>query len=257
MKAEERHELKENELVRWLIGLPQWARENTKTIVLVGGIIAAIIIGYGWYYYERNVAYVSRRLDLSERVNQLYSAKQQAAREGSIGKDMSFALMQAADRLGQFAADTQDKGMAALAYIKRGEALRASLHYRPQQLTSEQIAPQIELARESYNRALELASGDPTLTALARYGLGLCAEELEQYDVAADLYTKIIQDANLDGTVGQASARFRLSTFEDYKGKVVFRRLSPAKADANAVLTPADTNTPLPSQSSGDVNAAR
>ncbi|MDH7599405.1 MAG: hypothetical protein QHH07_07190 [Sedimentisphaerales bacterium] len=259
MKAEERHHLKDNELVQWLIGLPQWARENSRTILIVGGLLILAVAAYGWYYYERDLAPTRTRIDFSERVNQLYNAKQQAAREGATGKDLSFLLSQAADRLGQFAAGTDDRHIAALAYIKQGEAIRASLHSKPQQLATEQIAPQIELARQSYNKALALASGDPTLMALAKYGLGLCSEELGQYDQAGQLYLQIAQDPNLNGTVGQAAARYRLATFQDYTSKVVFRRLASSPSDANKPSAPADANTvPTiipPAQATVDANA--
>lgn len=255
MKAEERHELKDNELAQWLRQLPEWARQNTRQIVLICGIIAAAVIIYGWYYYEKNIAYVSRRQAFSEQIMQLNANKRQAATEGTKAKDLSFMLAQSGDTLGQLASRAKDKDMAALAYVKRGEALRASVHYKPTQFTQD-MASQIQLARDSYRRAIELASENPTIPALAMYGLGLCAEELQDYQVAEQTYKQIVADPNLAGTVGQAAAEYRLRTFKDYTAKVVFRRIPPkAIPDVNALAQPpADQQVGQSTQIPSDAN---
>lgn len=250
MKAEERHELKDNELAQWLGQLPQWARQNTRQIVLICGIIAAAAIIYGWYYYEKNIAYVRRRQAFSEQIMQLNANKRQAATEGTKAKDLSFMLTQSADTFGQLASKAKDKDMAALAYVKRGEALRASVHYKPTQFTQD-MASQIQLARDSYSRAVELAPANPTILALAKYGLGLCAEELRDYQATEQVYRQIVADPNLAGTVGQAAAEFRLRTFKDYTSEVVFRRIPPkAIPDVSALGQPPvqqpDQSTQIP-----------
>ena len=55
MKSEHRHELKTNELAEWIAHLPQWTRENLRTIIYVS-VVAVLVIGSSfWYWRKRNV----------------------------------------------------------------------------------------------------------------------------------------------------------------------------------------------------------
>ncbi|MBA7624503.1 hypothetical protein ES703_31912 [subsurface metagenome] len=44
MKSKHRHDLKTNELAEWIGNLPQWARENHRTIIYVS-VVAVLVIG--------------------------------------------------------------------------------------------------------------------------------------------------------------------------------------------------------------------
>jgi hypothetical protein len=223
MKSDHRHELKSNELAHWISEFPEWAKANSRMIIAVGAIVVAVALVYGWILYDRNVLGVNRRVKLSELSSQLYANKRQAARSAAEGKDASLLLLEAGNRLVQFAESTGDPTMASLAYLKHAEALRSELHYRATAVLPEDIAKQIEKAKASYQKALDKAGTQVSLKAAAQYGLGLCAEELSDQAQARQIYQQIVSDAGLKGTVAQAAARHRLDTMADYAGSVAFR----------------------------------
>jgi len=258
MKSDHRHELKSNELAQWVEEFPEWARANSRGILVGGVIVVAVALVYAWVLYDRNVRVVNRRVKLSELTSQLYVNKRQAARSAADGKDLSFVLLESSNRLAQFADSTGDATMAALTYLKRAEAIRSELHYRSGQVSSDDIAKQIEQARASYHQALDKAGSQASLKAAAQYGLGLCAEELSDQAQAREIYQQIVSDASLKGTVAQAEARYRLEAMADYAGPVVFRP-APEPAPAPAAVTPdsnalpAEANKPAPVQTVGPV----
>ncbi|MBP8303994.1 MAG: hypothetical protein KBE04_07705 [Phycisphaerae bacterium] len=242
MKSDHRHELKSNELAQWIADLPEWARQNSRTILITCGVVVALVLAYAWYHYEKNVASVNRRVQFSEMANQLYAHKRQAAQGGTQGQDLAFTLLQSADSLGQFAGKSRDRAASALAHLKRAEAIRAELHYRPAP-TPDQVARQVELAKTSYQQALDKAGDQVSLRAAAQYGLGLCAEETGDQAQARQIYQQIVADARLKGTVAQAAAGYRLKTMDDYTGSVVFRPgPEPVSQPAPAVIAPAGPN---------------
>lgn len=223
MKSDHRHDLKSNELANWVAEFPEWAKANSRTIIAGCAIVAAVALVYGWILYDRNVLSVNRRVKLSELSSQLYVDKRQAARSAAQGKDDSLRLLEAANRLGQFADGAGDPTMAALAYLKHAEALRSELHYRAAAVLPEEIAKQIEKAKASYQKALDKAGSQVSIKAAAQYGLGLCSEELSDQAHAREIYQQIVADASLKGTVGQTAATRRLETMADYARPVVFK----------------------------------
>jgi hypothetical protein len=141
--------------------------------------------------------------------------------------------------------------MAALALIKRAEALRMELHYRPGAVTQQELTTQISQAEAAYTEAIRKSSADQSLIATAELGLGLCAEELGNFDKAKQIYQDIVANKNLKGVVALASAEYRLKTMDDYRQKIVFKPAPPAAASATQTstatqpriqITPADPN---------------
>jgi len=252
MKSDHRHELKTNELAQWVAEFPEWARANSRTIIAGSAIVVAVALVYAWYLYDRNYLSINRRVKLSELTGQLYANKRQAVRSGTEGKDQSFLLLQSADHLTQFAESTGDQTMAGLAYIKRAEAIRSELHYRPNQVSTDDRAKQIELARASYRLALDKAGTQASLKAAAQYGLGLCAEELSDLAQARQIYQQIVADTGLKGTMAEVAARYRLATLADYAGPIVFRP-APEPVPTPIAVAPNSNALPasLPGQAAG------
>jgi hypothetical protein len=107
-------------------------------------------------------------------------------------------------------------------------------------------------AMGAYRQALEKASPDRSLMAIAKFGLGLCEEELGNFDQAEPIYREVADDPLFEGTVAAAQARLRLDTMADYKTKVVFKlapipKRRPAELPPTLPLRPADMNLPVPS----------
>ncbi len=259
MKSEHRHELKTNELAEWLGNLPQWTKENLVTIISVAVLIVVLAGVYMWRGYNKNVVRVRERTEFTRLLNQVAAARIQIvqAREGVT--DLTFRLLEAAGPLEAFAQSTKNDRMAALALIRRAQALRAELHYGTQE--QQYVVDQIGKAKTSYTQALERSTDNNPFAAAAEFGLGLCEEELGNFEQAQQMYRDIAANANYEGTVVLAQARRRLKTMADYKEKIAFKpnpnpkpaaatqptinvQPSSARMPAN-IIRPFDFNRPL------------
>jgi tetratricopeptide (TPR) repeat protein len=241
MKSEHRHELKTNELADWLGHLPQWTKENLTSILIVLAIIIAVVFFFAWNSYKQKIA-EQEKLEFTTLLNQLSSSKMQVLNAQQDGRDLSFILLQPANNLATFAQNTKNDRMAALALIKRAEALRMELHYRPGTVSQQELTTQISLAEAAYTEAIRKSAADQSLIATAELGLGLCAEELGNFDKAKQIYKDIVANKNLKGVVALASAEYRLKTMDDYKQKIVFKPAPPtAPSNAQSKTTPVAT----------------
>ncbi|MBN1359448.1 MAG: hypothetical protein JW993_02600 [Sedimentisphaerales bacterium] len=227
MKADHRHELKTNELAEWIGNLPQWAQENRTTLMAVGAVVVVALGVYFVRFYRRDSALERQQVHLTNLVTQLPNELERVAAGLAQGSDQSMSLVPLARDLGDFAENTPNREMAAVALIKRAEALRAELHYRLEGASREEIARQIASAQQSYREALERAGSVPALAAAAQFGLGLCEEELGNFEQAREIYTRVANEKDYSGTTAQAAAAHRLTTMDDYRTIVVFKPAPP------------------------------
>lgn len=252
MKSEHRHELKTNELAEWLSNLPQWTKENLTIIIVVLAVVVAASAFYVRYRYSKS-AVVQEQLEFSNLLNQLSASKMQVLSAQAQGRDLSFILLQPANSLGTFAQNAKSDQMAALALIKQAEALRTELHYRPGTVSEQDVTAQINQAKAAYTEAIQNRlrwASNPSLTAAAEFGLGLCEEELGNFEKAQQIYQIIAANPDFEGTVANAAAKHRLETMADYKQKVIFKPAPapPVATKPKIQIRPVDAN--LPSTSS-------
>ena len=249
MKSEHRHELKTNELAEWLINFPQWAKENIRMIIYVSVVAVLVVVVAYWKWYSKNVESVRKQINLTNAIAQLPKGKKQIIQVQQTQEgDISYMLLRPANTLELLAQQAKDGQMAALALIKRAEALRTELHYRLGTVNKQDMIAQTNLAKTSYAEAVEKATTNPSLMAKARLGLGLCEEELGNFEEAEQIYSNIITDASLEGTTAVAAAKQRLDTMADYQQKIAFKpppKPTPAESIPPQVqLTTPDTNMP-------------
>ncbi len=237
MKAEHRHELKTNELAEWLINFPQWAKENAKMIIYLSVLVVVFAGLYFWKVYEKRVISDREQLDFTNFISQISQGKTQIIQAQAQGVDTSYTLIQAADNLKNIAQDTKNEQMAAMALIKEGDMLRMEMHYRLGTMSAEDIVAQTNRAKDCYTKALEKSSTNPSLTATAKFGLGLCEEDLGNFEQARQIYSEITEDPGFESTVAAAEAKMRLLTMADYQSKVVFKP-SPIKQTPAALTQP-------------------
>lgn len=236
MKSEHRHQLKTNELAEWIGNFPQWARENLRMIIGVS-VVAILVIASGTYYwYRKNVEQVRKQLEFAGLITKLSQSKTQILQANARGIDYSFILLQSADDLRTLARNANDDQMAAFALIKRAEALRAELHYRAGTISKQDLTSQINRAKTSYTEALEKCSSNPSLAAAAKFGLGLCEEEVGNFEEAAQIYRDIAANPDFEGTTAVVQAKQRLDTMADYQRKVVFK--APQKPTPTEIKQP-------------------
>jgi tetratricopeptide (TPR) repeat protein len=237
MKAKHRHELKTNELAEWIANMPQWASANLKWIVIVLAVAVGAAGALYYFRYQRNVVSMREELRFTELTSRRPTQDKTTIMFAlNQGRDAAYVLLQLALDLETFAKGTEDDDMAALALIKRGEALRAELHYRRESVGQQEIAEQIGRARKSYNDALARSPSDLLVRGMANFGIGLCEEELGNFDEAKRIYSSIAENPELDGTVIVPQARLRAETMPDYSKPVVFK--------AAPVVPPSRTTTP-------------
>ncbi len=245
MKPAHRHEMKTNELAEWLSNLPQWAKKNLRVIIYVSVVIVLAGGSYFWNRYQKNVVSVKKQLHLTSLISQLAQGKTKILNDHIRGLDTSYMLMKVADSLQAAAQNANNNQMAAFALIKRAEALRAELHYRLEKANTQDITAQINRARESYVKAIEKAAAYPPLAAAAKFGLGLCEEELGNFETAQQIYYEITTDPNLEGTVAAVQTKQRLNEIADYRQEIVFSK-PPVPQNIETIL-PQLTTTPVDS----------
>jgi len=222
MRPEHRHELKTNELAEWLVNLPQWAKENAKSLICVTALIATVAGFYAWRAYQKNVVIVNKQLELTSLINEITNTKPTIIKAQAKGFDTSYNLLTIADKLKAFAGKTKNRQMSALALIKAGDAIRTELHYRAGAPSQQDITGQITKAATCYTDALTKTSQNPSLTASAKFGLGLCAEEIGNYRQAEQIYRNITEADDFKSTVAAAQAKLRLEALADYQKKITF-----------------------------------
>ena len=178
---------------------------------------------YIWNSYGKNLSTTRTQLSLTQFASELSQAKMRLLEAQSQGEDRSYLLLQNSDRLQEIAREAKNDYLAAFALIKSAETLRMELHYRLGEVPQQDVVMQIGRAKDIYNQALVKAGADPSYAASAKFGLGLCEEELGNFDQAKQIYQGIIMDSSLEGTLAAAQAKQRLNTMADYRTKVVFK----------------------------------
>ncbi|MEJ2701070.1 MAG: hypothetical protein P8Z79_01365 [Sedimentisphaerales bacterium] len=244
MKSDHRHELKTNELADWLSHLPEWTKDNLATIIMVCVVILIGIGIYAWRVYNYNVVRVQQKAEFTSLINQLEGAKMQILQAQKQGRDQSFMLLQPAKSLQAFAQSTKNDRMAALALIKRGEALRGEVLYG--NVEQEYFASQTNEAKNSYTEALQRCPDVPSLAAAAKFGLGLCEEDLGNFEPARKIYQEITGNTDFSATVAFVEARRRLATMTDYEKEVVFGPAPPKPATQAKPPTPVQPSDIIP-----------
>ena len=236
MKAEHRHELKTNELAEWLRNIPLWAKANYTLLIYIA-VVAVLVIGAAFYHWgiaQRRVQ--AQRINFTNQIMAFDRNLADVIQASAQGQDMSYTLLETVDELDRIAQAADSDDMAAWALVKRGQALRSELLYRPGTVQQEHLEDQLNRAIESYERALR-RSDSKTVTAAAKLGIGLSYEELGQFDRAREYYEQIVGDDALSATIAFANAKTRLELMDNYTEQVVLA-VDPAPAEPMEVDPP-------------------
>jgi len=249
MRSDHRHELKTNELADWIMHFPDWAKENRTSLIGAAAVILVALLIYFLSFHRQNVVSARNQVRLTNLVAQVPQQMNRVANAAMQNSDESYTLLPTAQDLLDFAQKSSNNDMAALALIQRGAALRAELHYRLTEASHDDVVKAIGLAQASYQQALDRKPSSPALAAAAQYGLGLCEEELGNFDKAAQIYREVAQKADYAGTTAQAEAAYRLKIMDDYKTAVVFQPAPPKPAQAptpTVQIKPGDAKASAP-----------
>ena len=257
MDAQHRHDLKTNELADWLTQTPEFLKKNASTLIGAALILVGIIT-WPMFTRMRQASDISKAVAVTESIQNLerdiYGVIQAAEKDTEARQLAIGALVVNANALLEQAAKIDNPDLAALAQIKAAQALRTELHVRAERIGVDEVHTRIGQAQDAYNKALTSAT-TPTLKAMAKLGLGLCAEELGQRDAAAAIYKEIIAAPEFAATVFPTQAQQRLTSLDDNLETFVFAPAPAAAptADAAPMIEPMPTPPALPE---GVINAA-
>ncbi len=222
MKTERRRELATNELADWIVHFPQWLKEN-RTSIIVGAIIVVGLSAYIIFFYSRQgVVWEEKQAMTTALLEQLTWQKETVLSGRVQGLGVSDIFLNTAGNLGVAAAEAENPRLSALAMIKRAQALRTELHYRPKIAEADVQKYQFEQAKSIYEQALGKAKGEPEIASMAEYGIGLCLEDMGDFEGAKKLYEKVADSAEYRGSSFAARAKFRAKILSDYKEKAFF-----------------------------------
>jgi hypothetical protein len=251
MKTQHRHELKTNELAEWLVNFPKWVKENRTTIISLT-LLTVVVAGlYIYTRYQKDVVTAQKQTQLTALITQASRLRIQILKAQIQGYDLSANLIRIADDLEAVSREAKNECMTALALIKRAQSLRTELHYRLGDISETGITQQLDKAKASYNLAIVKAVSNTSLMAAAKYGLGLCEEELGNFKRSEEIYNSIVADENFSATAAAEQAKLRLKIMPDYRKKLVF---APAPKPEEAKIlapeiglrVPAEAPLPLP-----------
>jgi tetratricopeptide (TPR) repeat protein len=176
-----------------------------------------------WNTYQKKVVSVNEKIRLTRLLSELYQNRLAIIEQQGQGVDMSYMILQTANRLNDFAQTAGKPDIASLALIKYADAIRMELHYRMGGTDNQTVSSQIAKAKTAYQQAAEKASDNASLRATATFGLGLCEEELQNFDKAKEIYKQIVDEPEFETTIAKASAQHRLKIMDDYRQMVAFK----------------------------------
>jgi tetratricopeptide (TPR) repeat protein len=238
MKSEHRHELHTNELAKWISEFPEYVQRNQKMIIYIAVVIVLVIIS-AWLTVFKNKGQALQSqaqavINIQESVGDKYKVIQ-SAQEGT---DSSMLLSSRTSKLIAESELVDNPNLKALIYIKAADLLRAELMFKAVEPEKPVIENQLKKASEYYNTAIKLADENKNLVAMAKLGLGLCQEDIGNFDEAAKIYSEIATDSQYKASGAFYEAGLRLATIGDYKTPVAF---APAPPKPQVVE---DANTP-------------
>jgi predicted negative regulator of RcsB-dependent stress response len=251
MDTQHRHELKTNELADWIYHAPDYLRQNIRWIIGGGLILAAVIVfifsrGFRTNAFEYQLGQTSSQIEALQRA-QIMAIRNQM-QDNPV---LSDSLFSSANKLEMAAQESKFPALAALALIKRGDALRMDLHYNGADVEDSVLQARIDAAQKAYNDAIEKAKDSPNkndLTAMAQLGLALCLEETGQFDQAKAAYQAIVDNKDFAHTIYPKQAKHRMSVMNEKKEQFVFVD-APVKPEILPVPTPEGIVPPVTGQS--------
>lgn len=204
MKAERRHELKQNTLARSLETLPDVGRRHGTKILLVVlvGLAVALLIRSRVASSRESAQLASYSLSHGrELIDQLRTSAERLppTQFVSVAQEISRAVDMAVQ---QVLEGTDDPRMLAEARILQGDLSwqMAALPEPPGATTRPELAlPRndeqlLQAAQDAYQAALEQRGAPIESVTTARLGLAAVAENRRQFDVAREHYQKVLDD---------------------------------------------------------------
>jgi len=227
MKAEERHELKQNDLASWLqYGLPMFLKQNGSYVLLV---IALGFLGFQLY--------------------NLYERKQAVARENAWQELSQAPMAESPPARWQGIIDTYDyPDLKVQAYLDMATFYTRIVLF-PEQMNTLKITKNEALTKayDAYKHARDLMPNDSLIVAKGTLGVAAVDEDRGDWDAAKKEYQSIIDGKLFADTPFVELARDRLATIDQRKDAPRLAAMIPtAPASQPGISLPGGLGQPLP-----------
>jgi len=281
MKAERRHELKENTLAGFLENLPYYARVHGNK-VLTGLIVVLLVVAF---FRWRNAQAVQKQSTISAnlaiaraRISELSNPQFSAMLLLSGSKDavnMRQSLTSEANTaIDTVAGETDDKTIRAEALLAKADLYWALANLpdpiaaatQPTLKSTTTPAENLKKAQDFYTNVLNNYPNEAMATVAARFGLAAIAENNRDMPAAAEQYTTIEKSDTLK--MYKDLARQRLNFLDSIKGEPFLGTLKPetttqpsgtqstTQPESTAPATPATTAPATPTTTPVDAPVA-
>jgi cbb3-type cytochrome oxidase subunit 3 len=225
MKAEERHELRENDLASWLqFGLWAFIKNNGSYFLLV---LALAFLGYRlWVLYEQKQA------QARDAAYTTYQVAESAADAIRTPEDWQRAAHDLAELI-----DTTDfDSVKAEACLRLGKLYNFWAAFPEMQVYAKLSRNEcLSKSYEYFSKALTVEGTDPLIAAWARMGIASVYEDRGEWNKAKAEYQGIMDDKMFAGDLAKL-AKSRLDTMDD-------RRNAPRLAE---MIPPPPSTRPQP-----------
>jgi len=198
MKSSRRHELKANELAVQLEKAKQLLSKYGSQIAAVV-VLIVVVIGIGLY------------LRVSGNTTRQYNWQQ-------VGRILANDRSAVGIDLEQLAMQTSDPKLAAIAWKLHGDSLLAQLTIT-EGIERESLAERI---RQAYRQVIEKRDDNTVAAEASIIGLGVLAENLNQWQQAREYYRQLTSDGKFVDTPFGKLAEQRLADLDRLSKPVVF-----------------------------------
>ncbi|HZN69780.1 MAG TPA: hypothetical protein VFB66_31180 [Tepidisphaeraceae bacterium] len=260
MKAERRHELKENSLARGIDNLahgnlPEMGRRHGSKILVVVLIVVAVV------FLVRNRITASRQAaeaaayrlnEVRGAIRDLDSAAERVGRPEQLASILQQVSTSGEEAIRQVLEDTDDPRLIAEAQLARGDLNWQLATFpdipgattRPELRTTRSDDQLMEAAATSYQAVLDNPQAPHDTKVTARLSLAAVAENRRQWDKAREHYQKVIDDTQAPKPLKDLAVE-RLQKLDDIKNPPLIGKPAtvPTTATAPATSTAPSTST--------------
>ncbi len=230
MKAEERHQLKTNEL-------PEFLKKHLTTIIAcaVTFLLAIFIAPWAvnmWKDSNRiknsqlQRILVNRSIEQTRLVNQAQTAMQDPE---STDVGAEYNNVPIITELTNLAGGANEAVNITVA-IQQAQTILSELYYSQEDISGERKSEICKKADDLFQQIESNSASNVAATAQAKLGRAMIAEELNQWDRAQSIYNEIVvdKDGKYANTMFATLAQQRLDIMDDLKEIVVFPPAPPA-----------------------------
>jgi hypothetical protein len=234
MKSEERHKLKTNELAESLSKLPSYLAMHGKNLFMGLLILIAVIVGGAMWWRlhqteQERLGLMLVNLTVEDTQNRQMAAMR-SRDEKAVG---SYIITPVIEGLSELVKQSDGSPISMNAMLQEAETKHSELLFSNQLMTDEQKNEIYKRMESLYQRVLNEYPNNVMGQGGARMGLGLLAEDQQDFEKAKSLYQQIASEADtrFAGTQFPLQAEKRLKLLNDINKPIEFAMAAPEAAE--------------------------